>query len=66
MPYDILEKKIKSLPPVYFKELLDYLEFLLDKSEKENSSVLSEEESLRKISETGISTAWEYLKDDTW
>ncbi|MCQ2597985.1 MAG: DUF2281 domain-containing protein [Treponema sp.] len=29
-----LEKQIKSLPPQYYNELVDYLEYLLSKAEK--------------------------------
>lgn len=64
MPYEILEKQIKSLPAEYYNELVDYLEYLLSKAEKKPA--LTEDESLQKIRDTGISTVWEYLKNDTW
>lgn len=64
MSYDTLEKQIKSLPAVYYKELVDYLEFLLAKVEKEKMT--TEEESLKKVRDVGVATAWESLKNDTW
>ena len=39
MPYDVLESQIKSLPEVYYNELVDYLEFLLQKADKEKKSL---------------------------
>ena len=39
MPYDVLEAQIKSLPEVYYNELVDYLEFLLQKADKEKNSL---------------------------
>ena len=42
MPYDVLEKQIKSLPPSYYNELVDYLEFLVSKAKK--NAPLTEEE----------------------
>lgn len=64
MPYEVLEKQIKSLPAAYYNELVDYLEFLLAKAEKKN--VVTEEESLKKIRDVGVATAWESVKNDTW
>ncbi|MCI5829131.1 MAG: DUF2281 domain-containing protein [Treponema sp.] len=64
MPYDVLEKQIKSLPPSYYNELVDYLEFLVSKAKK--NAPLTEEESLKKMRNAGVSTAWKYLKNDTW
>lgn len=46
MPYDVLEKQIKSLPPSYYNELVDYLEFFVSKAKK--NAPLTEEESLKK------------------
>lgn len=34
MPYDVLEKKIKTLSPEYYSELEDFVDFLCTKSEK--------------------------------
>jgi len=64
MPYEVLEKQIKSLPAAYYNELVDYLEYLVSKAEKKSSP--TEEESLKKMRDVGVSTAWEYLKNDTW
>lgn len=64
MPYEVLEKQIKSLPEVYYNELVDYLEFLLIKANKNPAP--SEEESLQKMRDIGISTVWENIKNDTW
>lgn len=59
MPFDVLESQIKSLPEVYYNELVDYLEFLLQKADKEKKS-------LEKMRETSLQTVWEKIKDDTW
>lgn len=59
MPYDVLEAKIKSLPEVYYNELVDYLEFLIQKADKETKS-------LEKVRESSLQTVWETIKDDTW
>ena len=59
MPYDVLEAQIKSLPEVYYNELVDYLEFLLQKADKEKNS-------LKKMRETSLQTVWEEIKNDTW
>ncbi len=59
MPYDILEAQIKSLPEVYYNELVDYLEFLIQKADKETKS-------LEKVRESSLQTVWETIKDDTW
>ena len=59
MPYDILEAQIKSLPEVYYNELVDYLEFLIQKADKEKKS-------LEKVREVSLRTVWETIKDDTW
>lgn len=59
MPYDVLEAQIKSLPEVYYNELVDYLEFLLQKADKEKKS-------LEKVREVSLKTVWETIKDDTW
>lgn len=59
MPFDVLESQIKSLPEVYYNELVDYLEFLLQKADKEKKS-------LEKMRETSLQTVWETIKDDTW
>ena len=59
MPYDVLEAQIKSLPEVCYNELVDYLEFLLQKADKEKKS-------LEKMRETSLQTVWETIKDDTW
>ncbi|MEE0998810.1 MAG: DUF2281 domain-containing protein [Treponemataceae bacterium] len=59
MPFDVLESQIKSLPEVYYNELVDYLEFLLQKADKEKKS-------LEKMRETSLQTVWETIQDDTW
>ena len=59
MPYDVLEAQIKSLPEVYYNELVDYLEFLIQKADKETKS-------LEKVREVSLQTVWETIKDDTW
>ena len=59
MPYDVLESQIKSLPEAYYNELVDYLEFLLQKADKEKKS-------LEKVREVSLKTVWETIKDDTW
>ena len=59
MPFDVLESQIKSLPEVYYNELVDYLEFLLQKADKEKKS-------LEKMRENSLQTVWETIKDDTW
>ena len=59
MPYDVLEAQIKSLPEVYYNELVDYLEFLIQKADKEKKS-------LEKVRESSLQTVWETIKDDTW
>ena len=64
MPYEVLEKQIKSLPTAYYNELVDYLEYLLSKAKK--NATPNEEESLKKMRDVGVSTVWEYLKNDTW
>jgi len=40
------------------------LEYLISKAEKKAAP--TEEESLKKMRDVGVSTAWEYLKNDTW
>ena len=59
MPYEVLESQIKSLPEVYYNELVDYLEFLVQKADKETKS-------LEKVRESSLQTVWETIKDDTW
>ena len=59
MPYEVLESQIKSLPEVYYNELVDYLEFLIQKADKEKKS-------LEKVREVSLQTVWETIKDDTW
>ena len=59
MPYDVLESQIKSLPEAYYNELVDYLEFLIQKADKEKKS-------LEKVREVSLQTVWETIKDDTW
>lgn len=59
MPYDVLEAQIKSLPEAYYNELVDYLEFLIQKADKEKKS-------LEKVRESSLQTVWETIKDDTW
>ena len=59
MPYEVLEAQIKSLPEVYYNELVDYLEFLIQKADKETKS-------LEKVREVSLQTVWETIKDDTW
>ena len=59
MPYDVLEAQIKSLPEVYYNELVDYMEFLIQKADKEKKS-------LEKVREVSLKTVWETIKDDTW
>lgn len=59
MPYEVLEAQIKSLPEVYYNELVDYLEFLIQKADKETKS-------LEKVRESSLQTVWETIKDDTW
>ena len=59
MPYDVLEAQIKSLPEVYYNELVDYLEFLIQKADKEKKS-------LEKVREISLKTVWETIKDDSW
>ena len=59
MPYDVLEAQIKSLPEVYYNELVDYLEFLIQKANKETKS-------LEKVRESSLQTVWETIKDDSW
>ena len=59
MPYDVLESQIKSLPEAYYNELVDYLEFLIQKADKETKS-------LEKVRESSLQTVWETIKDDTW
>lgn len=59
MPYEVLEAQIKSLPEVYYNELVDYLEFLIQKADKEKKS-------LEKVREVSLKTVWETIKDDTW
>ncbi|UTC67645.1 hypothetical protein E4O04_10960 [Treponema sp. OMZ 799] len=64
MSYEILEKRIKALPQYYYQELVNYLDYLTEKVAK--NKALSEEDTLNKMSDASIQTAWEYLKDDTW
>ena len=59
MPYEVLEAQIKSLPEVYYNELVDYLEFLIQKADKEKKS-------LEKVREVSLKTVWETIKDDSW
>ena len=59
MPYEVLEAQIKSLPEVYYNELVDYLEFLIQIADKETKS-------LEKVRESSLQTVWETIKDDTW
>lgn len=33
MPYEVFAEKVKVLPPHYYAELMDYLEFLVAKSQ---------------------------------
>ena len=62
MPYDILEKQIKALPENYFKELVDFLEFLTQKATKENV----QNNALQKMRESSLQAVWESVKNDTW
>lgn len=64
MPYEVLEKQIKALPPRYYESLVDYLEYLTKKSKEDEEA--SEEESLAKMREAGLTTVWEQVKNDTW
>lgn len=64
MSYDILEKQIKALPPNYYSELVDYLEFLTEKAEKEKAA--NGQVSLQKMREASLKTVWETVKNDTW
>lgn len=68
MPYEVLEKQIKALPPRYYESLVDYLEYLTKKSKEEDESIpqIREDESLSKIREIGLKTVWEQVKNDTW
>lgn len=68
MPYEVLEKQIKALPPRYYESLVDYLEYLTKKSkeDEEVDTQISEEESLAKMREAGLKTVWEQVKNDTW
>ena len=34
MPYEMLQKKISALPAQYYLELVDYVEFLVQKAQK--------------------------------
>lgn len=64
MPIDVLEEQIKALPPEYYEELVDYVNYLTQKNER--SKCISEEESLSKMRESSLKTVWEQLKNDTW
>lgn len=68
MPYEVLEKQIKALPPRYYESLVDYLDYLTKKSKEEDESLsqISEEALFSKIRETGLKTVWEQVKNDTW
>ena len=41
-----------------------YQIFIVSKAKK--NAPLTEEESLKKMRNAGVSTAWKYLKNDTW
>ncbi len=65
MPYDILVEKINALPQKYYEELVDYLEFLTQKSEELNS-LKNDDLDLKKMREASLKSVWENLKNDSW
>ena len=65
MPYDVLEEKIKSLPEVYYNELIDFLEYLTQKAQRVNEGQ-ADEAPLQKMRESSLQTVWEYVKNDSW
>jgi len=64
MPYDILEKKINTLPERGIEELSHYVDYLCYIYNQKKD--LSEADGLKKMRETGLATVWEKLKNDTW
>ena len=64
MPYDVLETKIKNLPPEYYNELIDFLEFLTLKAQQNQAN--AEDVALKKMRETSLESVWETIKNDTW
>jgi len=65
MPYDVLEQKIKSLPEVYYNELVDYLDYLTQKANQVNKEK-TDADSLQKMRESSLQTAWDSVKNNTW
>lgn len=65
MPYDVLEQKIKSLPEVYYNELIDFLDYLTQKANQVNKEK-TDADSLQKMRESSLQTAWDSVKNNTW
>lgn len=65
MPYEVLEKQIKSLPKEYYDSLVDYLGYLTQKARIEKKQT-AEDQALQKMRETSLQTVWEQIKDDAW
>ncbi len=67
MPYEVLERKIQTLPAEGLEELSHYVDYLciVYQAKKGNKS-LSEEESLKKLRNASLQTVWEELKNDSW
>ncbi|MDD5789122.1 MAG: hypothetical protein PUE30_01140 [Spirochaetia bacterium] len=65
MPYEVLEKQIKSLPKEYYDSLVDYLGYLTQKARIEKNQT-AEDQALQKMRETSMQTVWEQIKDDAW
>ena len=67
MPYELLERKIKTLPAQGVEELSHYVDYLcLVYQAKSGEKALSEEAAQQKMREAALSTVWEELKNDTW
>lgn len=61
---EALLEMYNTMTVVEKQELFDFAMFIISKKDKK--TILTEEDSLKRMRDTSISTVWEYLKDDTW
>lgn len=67
MPFEIFAEKVKVLPPRYYAELMDYLEFLVAKSQmQEKKENIQNTDEFSRFREIGLEAVRELTKDDTW
>lgn len=78
MPYEVLVEKIKTLPEQYLNEVSDFVEYITLKAnheQKKNGNVTErinklcnsiKDENWKPVMNSGIESARELLKNDTW